>query len=115
MYLSNQRKDLNLLQQRMISPVQLAQKLRVSIDHFNLRLISETKKNITNSQVHVRSIMSLLDSLSPLRVVDRGFSITQKKNKVVKSVQDVQINDDISIQVTDGYIKATVKGVQNGI
>ena len=114
-YLSNQRKDLNLLQQRMISPVQLAQKLRVSIDHLNLRLISETKKNIANSQVHVRSIMSLLDSLSPLRVVDRGFSITQKKNKVVKSVQDVKTNDDITIQVADGYINATVKGVQNGI
>lgn len=114
-YLSNQRKDLNLLQQRMISPVQLAQKLRVSIDHLNLRLISETKKNIANSQIHVRSLMSLLDSLSPLRVVDRGFSITQKKNKVVKSVQDVKTNDDITIQVTDGYINATVKGVKNGI
>ncbi len=113
-YLTNQKKDLNLLQQRMISPGQLAQKLRVNIDHLNLRLISETKKNILNSQVHVRSIMSLLDSLSPLRVVDRGFSITQKNNKVVKSVQEVKANDDITIRVTDGYINATVKGVQNG-
>ncbi len=113
-YLTNQKKDLNLLQQRMVSPVQLAQKLRVNIDHLNLRFISETKKNISNSQVHVRSIMSLLDSLSPLRVVDRGFSITQKNNKVVKSVHEVKANDDITIRVTDGYINATVKGVQNG-
>ncbi len=113
-YLTHQRKDLNLLQQRMVSPVQLVQKLKISNDHLKLRLLAETKKNITNSHVHVKSLMSLLDSLSPLRVVDRGFSITQKNNKVIKSVSEVKIGDDIAVRVTDGYIQATVKGVQNG-
>ena len=113
-YLIHQKKDLNLLQQKMISPVEMAKKLKVSVDHLKLRLISETKKNMDYSQNHVKSMMSLLDSLSPLRVVDRGFSITQKNNQVIKSITEVSVSDTIQIRVTDGYINATVEGVQNG-
>ncbi|OFZ28700.1 MAG: exodeoxyribonuclease VII large subunit [Bdellovibrionales bacterium RIFCSPHIGHO2_01_FULL_40_29] len=113
-YLSHQRKDLNLLHQRMVSPVQLMQQLKLSIDHLKSRMIFETRKNLSNSQNHIRSLMSLLDSLSPLKVVDRGFSITQKENRIVKSVKDVKAGDEIKIRVTDGFIDATVKGVQSG-
>ncbi len=113
-YLSHQRKDLNLLQQKMISPLQLMQKLKQNIDYLRQRLDSETKKNMTTSQTQVRTLMSLLDTLSPLRVVDRGFSITQKNKKIIKSVSDVQVADEVTIRVSDGFINATVKGVQNG-
>ena len=53
--------------------------------------------------------MSLLDSFSPLKVVDRGFSIaTTKKKKVIKSIKDVTVSDQVQIQVSDGYLQATV-------
>lgn len=54
--------------------------------------------------------VSKLDSLSPLKTLERGFSVAKdKEGKVLKTVSDAKSGDDISLVVTDGEIKATVK------
>lgn len=63
---------------------------------------------IQNTQYRLQNMMSLLDSLSPLKVVERGFSITKSKNKLIKSIQQVKPKDTLEIQVMDGLIEAEV-------
>ena len=53
--------------------------------------------------------MSLLDSFSPLKVVDRGYSIAKAKDKVIRSVKQVKKGDEVTIKMTDGTLITEVK------
>jgi len=50
-----------------------------------------------------------LEALSPVRVLERGFSLTQRADgRIVTSAADVQPGERISVRVRDGGIDATV-------
>jgi exodeoxyribonuclease VII large subunit len=52
-----------------------------------------------------------LEALSPMRVLERGFSLTQRADgHVVTSASDVQPGDRLTVRVSDGGIDATVEG-----
>jgi exodeoxyribonuclease VII large subunit len=54
-----------------------------------------------------------LEALSPMRVLERGFSLTQRADgRVVTSADDVRAGERISVRVHDGGIDATVDGIR---
>ncbi len=54
----------------------------------------------------------MLDHISPLKTLERGYSIVQdKKKNVINHVDEVQVDDEIKIKVTDGEIECTVTGI----
>ena len=55
------------------------------------------------------NIVSKLDSLSPLKTLVRGYSITQKNGEVIKSVKQLKKDDDIEITFSDGTKYAQIK------
>jgi len=52
-----------------------------------------------------------LEALNPLKIMDRGYSITYKNEKLVKTVADVQQGDSIYVTLSDGRLEAIVQGV----
>ena len=57
----------------------------------------------------IESARGKLEALSPIRVLERGFSLTQRADgHVVTSAADVQPGDPVSVRVSDGTIDATV-------
>ena len=47
--------------------------------------------------------------MSPLATIARGYSITRtEQGKMVKSVKDVEIENNINVEVSDGIIEAKV-------
>jgi exodeoxyribonuclease VII large subunit len=54
-------------------------------------------------------LVAKLDSLSPLSVLSRGYSITTKEDKVVSSVNDISSGDDLVLTFNDGKIDVKVK------
>jgi exodeoxyribonuclease VII large subunit len=54
-----------------------------------------------------------LEALSPMRVLERGFSLTQRADgHVVTSADDVRAGERITVRVHDGGIDATVDGTR---
>lgn len=53
-------------------------------------------------------LTSKLDSLSPLKVLNRGYVFATSKGKVVKNVDDVNIDETLSLSFKDGDVKAKV-------
>lgn len=49
-----------------------------------------------------------LQTLNPINILKRGYSLTKKQNKFIKSVEDVQQNDFLQIVLADGTIKVQV-------
>ena len=56
-----------------------------------------------------------MEALSPLAVLDRGYSIvTDKDGRTLKSVSQAKAGDNITIRLSDGRILADVQEVQDG-
>ena len=50
-----------------------------------------------------------IDILNPLNLLKKGYSISVKDNKPIKSIKDVKKDDNITIKVIDGEINTIVK------
>lgn len=53
-----------------------------------------------------------LEALNPLKIMDRGYSITYKNGKLVKSIEDVEKGDSIFVTLANGRIEAIVEQVE---
>lgn len=86
---------------------------RIKEQYINLDIIIKNLENLITNKVKdakTKSIelISKLDTLSPLKTLTRGYSITQKDGKTIKSVKELKTNDEIDIRFTDGKIKTKV-------
>ena len=87
-YLDRKSKDLQLLQNRLVS----AQERTVAGD--NARFIS---------------LVAKLDAMSPLKVLSRGYAIAHtQEGALLRSVKQTAPNDTITVSVSDGKITASV-------
>ena len=68
--------------------------------------IFENKINSYNN------LINKLDVLNPLNTLKRGYTITKKDNKVLNSVKDTKINENLDITFKDGLIKTKVIDVK---
>ena len=54
-----------------------------------------------------------LEALNPLSVLARGYSVIQRDGKTVLSVNDLEVEDSITVRLSDGSVYATVRS-KNG-
>ena len=60
----------------------------------------------------ISSIASILDNLSPLKVLSRGYSICRDSNgEVVRRAGDLHADQVITVQLHDGSIESVVKSI----
>ena len=78
------------------------QKVTSSIVLQNPEILFDKKKN------KYINILSKLETLSPLKTLQRGYSITKKDNKVITSIKNIKKGDNIKIEFNDGNIDAKV-------
>ena len=53
-------------------------------------------------------LVAKLDTLSPLKTLLRGYSIVEKDGKVVKSVAELKVEDNVTIKLNDGEKQARI-------
>ena len=85
------------------------QKLDILYDKLN----NSIKLNIDNLYKKIETYKIKLDLLNPINVLNKGYSIVYKDNKIIKDINSLKEKDDISIMVKNGKINALVKGVEN--
>ena len=71
-------------------------------------MIQSYSSQISVKRAHFANINAKLDALSPLKVLSRGYSIASKGNDIIKSVDSVNIGDNIDVKVSDGVFKCSV-------
>ena len=92
----------NLLPLRLQQYEQQLAQLKVRLNsHMNLTLSLQQKQ--------LAHLCGKLDSLSPLKVLARGYSITQnQQNFTIRSIKDVNVGEHIKTRLTDGNIISQV-------
>ena len=66
---------------------------------------------IKDKKVKFDLLVNTLKLVNPLGILDKGYSLVELNNKIIKSSKDVQINDILDIRLHEGNIKAEVKKI----
>ena len=74
------------------------------------RLTSLSNQIFENKKQEIFLLASRLESLNPVSILKRGYSVVTKDDKTVTSVKDVKDGDTLAIDVTDGRIISRVIG-----
>lgn len=91
-------------------PLQNIQDKYVYIDNINKSMQLNMNNKIQSSRTKMVELITKLDNISPLKTLTRGYSIIEKNDIVVKSVNDLNIDDEINIRLIDGVSKAKICG-----
>lgn len=80
----------------------------LQVDKYIKELENQIKNKQEKQKGRYMQLVSKLDALSPLKTLYRGYSITEKDGKIVKSKNDLQKGDIVNIRLEDGSKEATV-------
>lgn len=79
------------------------------IDELKENLILQINNIFLNKQQDLRLNMQKLDLLSPLKILNRGYSVCfNKEGQLIKKVKQVFKDDIVDIKLSDGNIKTKV-------
>ena len=116
--LKSARQHLNILSASpaLQSPVGYLNQKRKNLELLKSRLLSAQNGTINRKKQNFISLTSKLDAMSPLKVLLRGYSVTENaEGTVIRSVSQVQSGEQITVSLSDGSLIASVKEVkENG-
>ena len=85
------------------------QQYEQQLAQLKVRLNSHMNLTLSLQQKQLAHLCGKLDSLSPLKVLARGYSITQnQQNLTIRSIKDVNVGEHIKTRLTDGNIISQV-------
>lgn len=109
-YLNDCGTRVDLARRRMGSPQSLVLALsqRASLATQSLR--NEIMKMLQSKKLNLREDMAKLEALSPLKVVERGYSIVTNEStkKIIKNAADLKKGDRLQLKFAKGIAEAEV-------
>ena len=89
-------------------PMRKIRDMSVLLDSYVQRLEKKIKNTQKDNQTAYIELVTKLDTLSPLKTLARGYSLTEKDNKIVKSVNELKENDKVKLKFIDGEKDAKI-------
>ena len=89
-------------------PYSFVNEKSMELDKYIKSLDVEIKNKYNESKSKFMQQLVKLDTLSPLKTLSRGYSITEKDGKIIKSKNDLNKNDEIEIKFFYGIKHAKV-------
>ncbi len=78
------------------------------IDNYIKSLVNSIRMKQKDSSSKYIELVTKLDTLSPLKTLTRGYSLTEMNGKIIKSSKSLKQEDEIDIKFYDGTRKAKV-------
>jgi len=119
----SQKNQFNHLQQRLNnsqqklqrqSPVNTLQKIETQLSYLQQRLATAIKQVISNKKERLQQHALLLNAVSPLQTLGRGYAILQtESDTVVRDSHDVKKGDLLSARIGHGQLNLIVEKVKH--
>lgn len=109
--LKSAQQHLNMLSRSpaLQSPTGYLEQRQQNLEMLKNALVSAQSQQITRKEKQYVAYVSKLDAMSPLKVLSRGYSMSQTdRGEVIRSVHQVELGQRIQISLEDGKISATV-------
>ena len=109
--LKSARQHLNVLSASpaLKSPTGYLEQKQKTLELLKNRLIAAQNQNISRKSARYVALTAKLDAMSPLKVLTRGYAMAQTEDgSVLRSVEQVDLGQRITVSLNDGTISATV-------
>ncbi|MCM3316255.1 exodeoxyribonuclease VII large subunit [Rummeliibacillus stabekisii] len=112
-YVKDQKQLIQRLDQAlaMRTPVTQIKQEKKNIINLESALQKAIVGQINQKKEEFRSAIRTLEALNPLSIMTRGYSIAYQNGTVVKSVDDLQTQDQIEVHLHDGKALASIVSV----
>lgn len=98
------------------SPLGYLQQRRKNLDNLRDRLTAAQTHQTSLKKQRFIGLTSKLDALSPLKVLTRGYALTQQENgTVIRSVRQVSVDDCIRVTLADGRMTAKITELKENV
>ncbi len=84
---------------------------RILGDMYFDRMLRAIERSNERGGGRLAELSAKLGALSPLSILQRGYSVALQGEKTLKSVEQVSAGDSFTLRLSDGEIDATVNGV----
>ncbi len=111
-YLYLLEKKANIIKEFKISmknPQSLYKELKLKYELLNHKLNQNYQQLINIKNYRYQLITNNLKNKDPLLIMNKGFGLITKDEKVIVSIHEINLNDELEIKIKDGQIKAIVK------
>jgi exodeoxyribonuclease VII large subunit len=95
-----------------IKPDRVMEVLRLKLRNFEGRLLDAAGRACRDRASRIEGLSARLQALSPLAVLERGFSVLYSGGAHVRSVHDVKVGEPLEVRVVDGVIAGVVNKVR---
>jgi len=83
-------------------------KKHAEIVHFKDLITGQTKKMLFREQERIHFHENTARLINPVNVLKRGYTLTLKEGRIVKSTKQININEEIETRFADGSVKSKI-------
>jgi exodeoxyribonuclease VII large subunit len=108
--IKNYRERINNYENRKVlkNPSATIDDRRMQLLHYEKNLLAQIKIIIGDKRAGFAAHSSKLEALNPLSIVTRGYSVAYSEGRIIKKVEDVALDSEISVKLSDGFVNARV-------
>lgn len=107
--LMNRRQLLALLSARVVSPIDKLREQAQRTDDLAMRLERAMQNRLEHRRLALGRLLGKMEALSPLRVLERGYSIMKGSNGgVIRSQHEVKKDEIVTVTFHDGQTQARI-------
>ena len=96
------------------SPSRRVQTEKQALQYLSKRLEQAQGQLMKDKKQQFQRAIQQLDLLSPLKIMNRGYGILQQEETIIKSVDQLEVNQELTIQLVDGTVRSKVTSVEKG-
>ena len=114
-YILNSKKEItNILKSYAFKkPEDLLRQYFQQLDDIIPKMNYYYSNNLSGLKIKVENLLARLWSLHPNHVLKRGYAFVKKDNLLVKSIKNIEINENIDVHLYDGVLKSKVREKEN--
>lgn len=109
-YLKLQAYQVERFEEKMKHPLEQIKLYQEKQQRLQDRLTEQVQTLFERKRWQFNHLKDTLKALSPLALMDKGYALVKKGTDVLTSVQTVKLDDNIEIELKDGYVYTKVSG-----
>ncbi len=112
--LQQQRQQLQQLETQLHhkAPTQRMQALYERLSLLQQKLDQQMQQKLRDSRQALGKAAAVLDSVNPLSILQRGYSVTSKSNgEIISDTQSINVGDTLSTRLAEGSIESVVQKI----
>lgn len=111
-YLVQRRTAVDILLHRLGTPKEVLRRLQEKIHHLVTTHRQAMSLQLRRKGEKLGQLTAVLDSLSPLKVVERGYSLVTRQDEIIKSATQLNIGDSVNLRFAHGEAEAQIMKIK---